>query len=277
MSIHRVTFESLSAAVKLATSKGDGQTPSGARVADALLADINSGSKRKFFGSYYRTVEDFANAPANPNPEVLDAVEKAREELAGVVRPPVRRRRKMKRRLPEGDEMCPNAWLCRDPEAWTQVQRIIQEAKTARIAVNCVVSAGESLSALLWQGAAAVAVADLLTMAGVSVEVVALAYTNGLSTGSPEMLTEVILKPAHAPVDLAVISTALADTSFYRGIMLAAEARSGKGIVSFTLGMPAPVPDPVKAEFDLVLDRTHRGKGNAMNAVEQMMKGRELN
>ncbi len=256
--LQQFSFDSLTEMTRFALTPGKGNHAGSVQFADERLEEVSQGleslSIRTFFGGFTSAAE-IATLPANPPAEVMDAVDKARQALADKITPPKRRHRKLKRRLADGDELDPQAWLERDPEGWQTIKRIARESRTARIAVNLACASAERRENLRWRGATAAAVADLLTVAGVSVEIVGLFCSRDISMDLQHTCFAVTIKPADAPLDLGAVAVALAEVAFYRLVCLNTEARTSRTQVNLSMGVPAEVPAEIESQYDLVLDR----------------------
>lgn len=273
-----LTFNSITEITALAMNKEAGEDLN-RLYANARLADVGGSNQdlREYYGHHNRSCQDIADAPGNPPKHILEAVEKARQQLADKVKPPQRKRRKVRRNLADGAELDPQAWLERNPEGWSEIVHHLLESRLAKIAVNVTVSAGEHLDRLKWRGAIAAALADLLTAAGVSVEITALVCIRGFSSDMPALTCEVRVKEADTPLDMGAVAVALADAAFFRCVMLNALARKSTGMVSGWMGYPESASKEVAERFDLVLGTDLTDRNRAEQFATAAMTGWQNN
>ncbi len=129
--------------------------------------------------------------------------------------------------------------------AWRRtVRREATGPAQITLVANLSISGGTSAEVLFWRGAAAIKLADILTEAGYSVQIVS-AYGNRKGSdhhGETHWTTEIILKPFHAPLDLAAVASGAACAATLRALMFGHWSNTAKGTVEATYGYPYEIP-----------------------------------
>jgi hypothetical protein len=154
-----------------------------------------------------------------------------------------------------GDELDPMAWARRDGDGWSETRR---ERKPAD---------------LLYRGAAAAALVDLLTDRGLSVELSMFFSSMGLekSRRGERFILRVIVKHADRPMDIGAVALAAAEIAFFRIITMSASGRLARRVLHDRMGYVAPLPDVDAADYDIVLDSDVLTESAAIDAVERHM------
>jgi hypothetical protein len=249
--IDRITFDSV-----------------GEAVIDALADYAQNDSNRSFIKgrleSHMSGHDDWANfytrprlldTIANPPKKLLDAVEEMRQSLMDEVCPPVCSRRRVVRNQEWGDELNVEQVLSRNLTPWERMSRETQPRRCVTIGVNLTVHAGQRAEHLLWRGAAAAALADILTQRGVNVEIVAFWTIGRMSNRSDMVVSRYVIKRADMPLDLGAVSVALAEIAYARLICLYGLGRHLPGILSKHLGHCESLPEADKAGIDYLAER----------------------
>ena len=248
--IDRVTFDSV-----------------GETVTDALADYAQNESNRRFIADNLRSHmsghDGWANnftkkmllaAIANPPKKLLDAVEQMRQSLIDEVCPPMRCRRRVVRNQEFGDELTPELVLVRSLTPWERMSREPQPRKSVTIGVNLTVAGIQPAEHILWRGAAATALADILTQRGLNVEIVAFLSIGHMSSRSNMVVSRYIIKRADMPLDIGAASVALAEIAYMRLVCLYGLARHMPGILSYHLGDPKCLPAQDRAGIDYLAE-----------------------
>lgn len=141
------------------------------------------------------------------------------ERLVEKVEPPIAMDvRRRARWADQGDEIDQQkVWGGNLETAWRRVRReSTRGPQRIRVAVPIIASAGVRSEAMAWRGVAGVALADRLSAAGHSVEIVAISKGNLIAVGNPRSLVTVIVKPYEQPVDIASLANVVASSLFFR-------------------------------------------------------------
>ena len=255
--IDRITFDSVGEAVIDALADY-AQNEGNLKMIRENLAGHLTGSDP--WANYF-TKEKLLSVIANPPAELLEAVDAMRQELVDEVQPPTCPRRRVRHGQEFGEELDSDRYLSRDMNPWDRSVRETQPRRTVTIGVNLTVSCGQRSNDLLWRGAAAVALADILTQRGINCEIVAFWTMKELSTSSRMVVAKYMVKRADMPLDLGSVALVLAEIAFARLIGLYGLARHVMGGLSEHLGFVAPLPDVDRAGIDYLSDQdiTYRG------------------
>ncbi len=250
--IYRVEFESLGETIDLALADGGGNHTRNAERLDRRLNGMD-GRDDNFFNGYNR--EKLGEAIANPPEELILEVERIKQQIETETMTPTSRRRRVCRRLEMGDELDPDAWVQRSPEGWSETRYQAERKHVVKIAVNLSVDCRQTPDQLLYRGAAAAALSDVLTGEGYSVEIVAFcSHRSPLKRTDTRHVTRIIVKRSDTPLDIAAVAFALSEIAFFRSIVITAAARCFTASYRSGLGFPESLPERERGEFDIVLD-----------------------
>ena len=216
-------------------------------VEDAFSDRAQSADARRFLADLHReyagdtwanghTVESLQAAVSDPSRKLLDAIDRMRGHLLEELAVPAAPRRRVRRGLEAGDEMDPDRWLTRNPNCWEQSVRERQPRRVVTVGVNCTVYWSQKPAELLYRGAAACALADVLTAQGVNVRILGFSVGSNCSDRVRKLVTTVELKRADMPLDMAALATALCDVGFFRMVVMPAEFRHLPGKLCRSLG-----------------------------------------
>ena len=248
--IHRVSFDSVGEAV--VDSMADyAQNDSNRTFIAGRLAGHMSGNDA--WANYFTKSKLLATI-AHPPKHLLDAVEEMRQQLMDDVCPPVCSRRRVVRNQDYGDELTPESVLVRSLTPWERMSRETQPRRSVTIGVNLTVHAGQRAEHLLWRGAAAAALADILTQRGVNVEIVAFWSIGRISTCSQMVVSKYVIKRADMPLDTGAVAVALAEIAFARLVALYGLGRHMPGVLSKSMGHCETLPEADKAGIDYLAE-----------------------
>jgi hypothetical protein len=201
---------------------------------------------------------------SRPSQRLLDAVDRMRGQLIGEVAAPTAPRRKVRRGQEWGEELDVDRYLSRDPSPWDRNVRERQPRRTVTIGCNLTVNAGVRPEELLYRGAAALALADVLTGRGVNVGIVAfdsvLSPTDLVRNG----VIRYTLKDPLMPLDLGAITFALCEIAFFRVVGAVGGSRHWPGRLNESLGAAAPLPGADRADLDYLVDTDVLGEERAV-------------
>jgi len=202
----------------------------------------------------HHTKESMRKAVGNPRPASLKAIDEMREALADELVTPVVPRRRVRHGREDGDELDPDRWLIREPMAWGRSEREPRNRLTVTIGLNLSVHAFQKPDELLFRGAAACALADLLTVRGLNVAIVGFLAVSDMSRQCGKIVSKVELKSSEMPLDLGAIATAACDIGFLRLVMAYGTARHALGKLDECLGRPISLPPADRNGLDYVID-----------------------
>lgn len=249
--IDRITFESVGEVVVDALADYAQNETNRRKMADDVARHMTGSSR---WANYY-TKESLLAAIAKPPAHLIDAVETMRKSLMEEVCPPQASRRKVRRNQEFGDELTPEAVLTRSLTPWERMSRENVSARRVTLGVNLSVSARQQPEELLWRGAAAAALCDILTSRGLSVEIVAFWSIRNVSSLSARAVAKYVVKRSEMPLDLGAVSVALAEIAFARLAALFAMARHMPGVLDNCLGNPErSLPEADAKGIDFLAD-----------------------
>lgn len=237
-----------------------------------LKARWGAGVRHRWSGGY--NAATLRKAVSNPKADLLDAVEQMRERLVGNVKAPMAPRRRVRRGCEFGDQLDSDRWLARSMTPWDRSVRELHPQKVVTIGCNLSISAKETANVLKYRGAAAAALADVLTARGYSVRV--LAYESGgepTSTVAHSVAT-VVLKAPTMPLDLGALVFALCDVGFYRHFFLGT-MRHLPGQHYETCGYPRKLPERDSAQCDYVVEMDVRTEEQAAAWLDGIVADRD--
>jgi hypothetical protein len=183
-----------------------------------------------------------------------------RENLIDDVVTPTAPRRRVRRGQEWGDELDADRYLCRDPNAWDRSVREAQPRRTVTIGCNIVVSWAAKPADLLYRGAAALALADVLTARGYNVGIDLFKVAGEPSSGVTIGMVRYRLKDPTMPLDLPALTFAMCEVAFSRIVGVCGEARHWPGKLAGGFGHPAPIPVADRQGLDYRIDADILGK-----------------
>ena len=212
-------------------------------------------------------------AIGNPDKTLLDAVDELRGHLSEVLDLPTTPRRRVRRGQEWGDELDSDRVLARDPYAWDRVVREAQPTRTVTIGVNLTVYCTQKPEDLLYRGAAACVLADVLTRQGLNVRILGFSVGGDCSNTVRKLVSTVELKRPDMPLDVAALATAVCDIGFYRLAVLFAEFRHLKGNVSHGLGVRGSqhLPAPDRKALDYLVESHVTSKDAAITWLREQV------
>lgn len=224
-------------------------------------------------GANGHTFNTLKAAIANPPTSLTGPVKEMAEQLVDSIRPPTRTRRKLRRNLEDGAELDPEAWLYRRPDGWSDTERVRTEKRIVRVLSHSGVLSHRSPSELMWRGAAVVAMADILTEMGFSVEVVGAARAREVDGRYGTVMTSAVVKRAESPIDLGALCLCLCEVGFHRLATLAVRARILTVPCAAAYGGTCNFTPEDRVGFDAVMDSDVYTKEAAYAAVLKIVAG----
>lgn len=265
--IYRLVWTSLSALVEDAFTRY-AQTAESRKYLDEL--------HRRHAGDRWANGHDedsLRRAVRQPAARLLAAIDEMRSALLDELALPTTTRRKIRRGLDWGDELDTDRYLSREPNAWERSVRNPMARRSVSVGVNLTVAAGQSPEDLLYRGAAAVALADLLTQRGINVRIVGLSVGEEVSSTTNKLVSTTELKAADMPLDVASLATAVCDVGFFRMVVMPAEFRHLTGNVSACLGIRGGqyLPGPDRMALDYLVESRVTDREAALAWLREQM------
>jgi hypothetical protein len=248
--VYRHTWDSLGAMVEDAFSD-DAQS---LHNAEDIRERIQNNTNSKW--ANHKTPDDLRTMLVSPDKKLLRAIDAMRSTLADDLALPTVPRRRVRHGREDGEEMDADRWLVREPNCWDRTVRESVPRRTVIIGINLSVHCQQKPAELLYRGAAACALADVLTLRGMNVGIVGFLVVNGMSSGCPELVSKVEIKAPDMPLDMAALSTAACEIGFFRMVMVYATARRAIGKLDGSLGGPSHLPECDRAGLTYVIEQS---------------------
>ena len=242
---------------------------------DYNAKEIRTGMERALSGysewGHNFTRSSFLEQLDNPDKGLLDAVSTMKDKLQALVQDhlklPNTPRRRIQRRLDQGDEIDLDRYTRRELQCWEQVKRIPTPRKVITIACNVSVNADKRPQDLLWRGAAAIALADLLVERGYSVGIVLFKCHADPTDAVAYGVVKYTLKLSSMPMDVSAITFAMAEIAFARIVGVYGTTRHWPGKVHFGFGRSVNLPDEDAALVDCLIEQDVLTQDAAVEAV----------
>jgi hypothetical protein len=211
----------------------------------------------------------FLKEIGNPRQELLDAVDLMRKQLIDDIAAPSCPRRRIRRGQEWGEELDVDRWLVRDFNPWDRNVREQQVNKTVTIGCNLTVNAYVKPHQLLYRGAAALALADILTSRGYSVAIHLFNSSEHVTPCCDRSVFRYVVKDHSMPLDVSAVTFAMCEIAFFRVIAVLGACRHLTGIVNDGLGRAMKLPAADAKGLDFLIDADVLGQ----DAAIQWLKG----
>lgn len=244
------------------------------------------GGKHDHFmnGHNLESLKEQMDAPPETTAEKFDQLKQRIEDELSVTR---KRKRRLRHRLDDGDDLDVDAWVQRDPDGWSQVKREEQEQKLIRIAVNVSVHCHQSADELLYRGAVAASLADVMIDMGYAVEISAYHVMSKVSqdshkckdntiatrgsNGSVDVL-KINVKDANMPMDMGAVCFALCEIAFARGVSMPIISGNQLTEINGGWGMPTKLPKMDREDCDYYVDKNVGSMSAANEWLDKNLK-----
>lgn len=271
--VYRYEFKSVTECVQNAMNYGKAQNEHNQKWIDNQLDRTLSGHSE--WGNYY-TKEKFEHDLQNPPAHIVEAVEQLKEyiteEVSSVGYAP---RRKVRRGCEFGEEIDADKFLCRNPNLWDRTVREMQEKKTVTIGCNLAIAGSRKAKELLYRGAAAVALAEVLGAKGYNVGITLFESRTSCTSSVSKFCSRVIVKEPNMSLDISSVSFAICEIAFFRACLANGAMRLADGEVYSSLGSPASLFEADAAEVDYYIDSNVFSKEQAVEWVKSCLKRTE--
>ena len=257
---HRLHLESLADCLELAGRFGQSVYPGNAA---RIESNWTRADDPPFFHGY-----SFDGARAGLQacpPAILRAVDSFRAGMVDMV-PPARIGRRIRRGLYVGAAVSLGRYVAGRADCWRRPVRVPVPRRVVSIGVNCAVHCSQDYDALLWRGAAAAALADVLTAGGLSVQVDILSCLHNLIDGRQAYhVFSCTVKRPDMPMDLGGLAFSVAEIGFYRRVVVPALSRTIDGPVSGGFGRPSMIREAGAGapRYDYLLEKDIDSAGGA--------------
>ncbi|MFA6134583.1 MAG: hypothetical protein WC869_11270 [Phycisphaerae bacterium] len=210
-----------------------------------------------------------------PSKHLLDAVDLMRQRLVGEVAAPDAPRRRIRRGQEWGEELDADRWLVRDLSPWERSVRESQPRRTVTIGCNLSVNAGAQPNELLYRGAAALALADILTSRGVNVGVVLFYSARDVTSTVSRAVVRYTVKDPLMPLDVSAVAFAMCEIAFFRVVGALGSPRHFTGVLNESLGQAANLPVADRLSIDFLVDADVLGEQAAEGWLRGCLAGSE--
>jgi hypothetical protein len=205
----------------------------------------------------------FLKEIGNPRQELLDAVDLMRKQLIDDIAAPTSPRRRIRRGQEWGEELDVDRWLVRDFNPWDRNVREQQANKTVTIGCNLSVNAYVKPYQLLYRGAAALALADILTSRGYSVAIHLFWSADNVTNRASRSVFKYVVKEHSMPLDVSAVAFAMCEIAFFRVIGVLGGVRHLPGIAHDGLGHAAGLPAADSKGLDFLIETDVLGQDEA--------------
>jgi hypothetical protein len=227
--------------------------------------------------AHHYTLDKFMQDLANPPQELLDAINGMRQELIDELDLPTAPRRKVRHGQDDGDELDPDRWVNREPNAWDRNVREPQPRRTVTIGCNLTVSAHRRPEELLYRGAAACALADILSERGVNVGIIGFSCEDEPTNAVGKAVMKYVVKDPTMPMDLSACAFAMCEIAFFRIVSAIGEIRHLPGRMNGHLGFPQPLPAADRQGLDYLIEVNCTTRESAVSWLKGQTKVEECN
>jgi hypothetical protein len=189
-----------------------------------------------------------------PSEHLLEAVEKMRVHLIDQVAPPPSARRRVLRGQEFGETLDPDRWLARSLEPWDRSVRDPQPRRSVTIGCNLSVNAAIKPGQLLYRGAAALALADMLSARGVNVGIALFDSRTQPTRTVEKLVVRHNVKDPMMPLDPSAVALAMCEIGYFRIVCALGGMRHVPGRMNSGLGCASRLPEADRADLDYLIE-----------------------
>ena len=263
--VYRCEFESITDTVNDALTDY-AQNEYNRQIVNSGMADRLTGYS-KWVSNF--TKETFMQALSDPSKHLLDMVDMMRKKLVDEIAVPYSPRRRIRRGQEWGEDLDADRWMIRDMNPWDRNVRESQPRRTVTIGCNLVVAADIRPKQLLYRGAAALALADILTSRGLNVGIALFRATKNPTSAVGKAVFRYMAKDHLMPLDVSAVAFAMCEIAFIRIVGIYGGSRHLPGTLSEGMGTPIMLPNADRAGLDYIIDADVLCKVSA----EQWLRG----
>ena len=221
-------------------------------------------------------IEAFKYAMHNPKGYVLEAVKEMKEQITESMQLPTQNRRRTVKNLDNGTDLDVDKMYFQPEIAWSEVRKVSVPAKIITIGINMSARCGQEPDEVLWRGAAAVALADILTQRGISVQIVAICKSGNVANRDDTLVARLIVKRPDMPLSISTIASACCNIYFMRVGILCASVRKIKGKPSYGYGYPMELHGTELDGIDYLIKKDITNRESAKQWLrEKVNRGQE--
>ena len=163
-------------------------------------------------------------------------------------------RRKIKRRLEDGDEIDVERWIDREPDMWEESKKVKGPRFGVRIGVNVAAAGSVGLDGFRWRTSAVVAILNICEELNIPCEVMCYHRADEFTHSDCNVRTKFPVKRPEHLLDIDLLAYVLGDRSFFRCAVLGSEVISVAEVgerADSGLGYPREWNKPEPNEFIL--------------------------
>jgi hypothetical protein len=196
----------------------------------------------------------FVKELSDPSRHLLEAVDRMRERLVGEVAAPSTPRRRVRRGQEFGEELDSDRYLAHSLSPWDRNVREQQARRTVTIGCNLSVNAGARPEQLLYRGAAALALADILSSRGVNVGIVLFNSRTDPTDRVERAVERYVVKDPLMPLDVSAVAFAMCEIAFFRVVSALGGMRHFPGKHHVGLGCVSVLPTADREGLDYLVE-----------------------
>jgi hypothetical protein len=140
---------------------------------------------------------------------------------------------------------------------------------------NLSVSASVQPDELMYRGAAALALADILTSRGVNVGIVLFYSIRRVTSTIKAAVVKYIIKDPLMPMDVSAVAFAMCEIAFFRVVGALGAPRHFPGKLREDLGLPANIPAADRQSIDFLIEADVLGEQAATSWLRGCLAGSE--
>ena len=187
-----------------------------------------------------------------------------RAKLVDQIAMPSTSRRRIRHGQEFGDEIDADRYLRCDLNSWDRSVREQQARRTVTIGCNLSANGGVTAHQTLYRGAAALALADILTSRGVNVSIVLFAAVRNPTSTVDSGVIRYTVKDHQMPLDIGAVAFAMCEIAWFRIVGALGGCRHWPGKINEGLGRAMhALPDAERNACDYVIDANVLSKESA--------------
>jgi hypothetical protein len=251
--VHRYEFGSIGEAVETALTDFAQTAQSRTTIQEGLEAHgFWKGNGDRWTNHF--SAKKFLAEIANPSAHLLEAVDAMRARLTDDIDAPTAPRRRVRHGQESGEELDADRVLARIPEAWDRNVREPQPTRNVTIGCNLSVNCHIKPEQLLYRGAAALALADVLTARGFNVEIVLFDARRDGSDQVGRSVCKYVAKDLTMPLDVPAVAFAMCEIAWFRIVGAYGFSRHMPGNVTEYLGSAMSLPEADRKGVHFLID-----------------------
>jgi len=221
------------------------------------------------------TRERFLKELSDPKKSLLEAVDQMRAELVDEFPLPSTPRRRVRHGQEFGEDIDVDRWVRRIPECWDRNVREQQPRRTVTIGCNLSANAAVKASQVLYRGAAALALADMLTSRGVNVSIVLFDSVRHPTDVVQNGVVRYTVKDHTMPLDIGAVAFAICEIAWFRVVGALGGSRHWPGKINEGLGSAGSLPAADRKTCDYVIESNVLSKEAAQQWLRTCMTAQE--